>query len=74
MTMDTLGNENIRSAFETGQGSDSNGEIRKRTKLLKNVMIAAAVIVLAVAGTGYILQLRHNQKQGGQEKLQYLRS
>jgi len=43
-------NENIRSAFETGQGSDSNGEIRKRTKLLKNVMIAAAVIVLAVAG------------------------
>ena len=50
LTMDTLGNENIRSAFETGQGSDSGWEIRKRTKVLKNVLIAAAVIVLVVAG------------------------
>ncbi len=50
LTMDTLGNENIRSAFETGKGSDSEWEFRKRRKVLKNVMIAAAVIVLAVAG------------------------
>jgi dienelactone hydrolase len=50
LTMETLGNENIRDAFETGQGSDSIREIRKRKKVLKNVMIAAAVIVLSVAG------------------------
>jgi dienelactone hydrolase len=50
LTMDTLGNENIRSAFETGQGSDSDREIMKRAKGLKNVITVAAVIVLAVAG------------------------
>lgn len=50
LTMDTLGDENIRTAFETGQGSDSDGEIRKRAKMLKNVMILAIVIVMAFAG------------------------
>ena len=51
LTMDTLGKENISSAFEAGQGSDSDRETRKRRKVLKNVMIAAAVIILAVAGS-----------------------
>lgn len=50
LTMDTLGNENIRSAFETGQGSDTDRKIRKKAKVLKNVLFAATVIVLAVAG------------------------
>ena len=50
LTMDTLGKENIRSAFETGQGRDSDWELRKRAKILKNVVIIATVIVLAITG------------------------
>jgi eukaryotic-like serine/threonine-protein kinase len=50
LTMDTLGNENIRSAFETGQGLDSEKKIRSKSRILKNVIITATVIILVVAG------------------------
>ena len=50
LTMDTLGNENISRAFETGQGIDSERKIRKRTRVLKNVIIATVIIILAMAG------------------------
>jgi len=50
LTMDTLGNENISRAFETGQGIDSEKRIRKRTRVLKNVIIATVIIILSMAG------------------------
>ena len=50
LKMDSPGNENIRSAFATGNGNDAERKFRKRKIALRNVMIAAAVIVLAVAG------------------------
>jgi len=50
LTMDTLGNENISRAFETGQRVDSQREIRKRKRVLKNVIIAAVGIILSMAG------------------------
>jgi dienelactone hydrolase len=50
LTMDTLGNENIKSAFEKEHGIGSEQKIGKREKVLRNVLIAVAVVVLAVAG------------------------
>lgn len=50
LTMENLGNENISSAFKTGVVIESEREKRKRTRVLKNVVISAAVIILAVAG------------------------
>ena len=50
LTMDTLGSENISRAFETGQGIDSEKRIRKRTRVLKNVIITTVVIILSMAG------------------------
>ncbi len=62
LTMDTLGKENIRSAFETGHGSDSDWKIRKRRKVLKNVLFAAAVILLVVAGYGVYSSVKKQSK------------
>jgi len=50
LTMDNLGNESINNAFETGQKVDSQRGIRKRAGTFKNIIISAAVIILAAAG------------------------
>jgi hypothetical protein len=50
LSMDTLGKENIRGAFETGLGADSRKDIRRRKRVLKILIISALIIILAIGG------------------------